>query len=204
MWRVYDLGELITSYKENQAGPQGTGSVMSPILWKTGKWMPLNLWQIKNIKSATSWVVDEMRQEVEVGSSEEGWAHVTSDRRRFDRGCNQELMWTRGGGSLLGIRTWHRFSNRELCNPQIFMLALSSAIYVSISVLSSSKAADWLDGWRGTKVCLDEILLGDLQDPDVHGEGGATCFNLLSWPPGCRNSNQFSSPQWRQWGVGLL
>lgn len=43
---------------------------------------------------------DEMRQEVEVGSSEEEWAHVTSDRCRFDRGCNQELMWTRGGGVI--------------------------------------------------------------------------------------------------------
>lgn len=63
--------------------------------------MTLNLCQIKNIQSTTSRLVDDRRQEVEAGSSEEGWVHVTSDRCRSEHGCNWELMWTRAADPCL-------------------------------------------------------------------------------------------------------
>lgn len=68
MCNVYDLGEMIISDKENQAGPQGTGSQNESYFMKNRKWMPLNLCQIRNIQRAASWLVKEWRLEVEAGS----------------------------------------------------------------------------------------------------------------------------------------
>lgn len=164
--------------KKTRLGPQGTGSCNEFYFAKTRK------------MDAPEFVSDQKYTEHHFPTS--WWQETGGGMGSCDLWQVQIWTWVQlginvdvGSGSLLGLRTWHCISNRELCEPQIFMLALSSAIYVSNSVLSSSKPADWLNSWRGMKVCLDEILLGDLQNPNEHGgRGDMLQFAFLaSWLP---------------------
>lgn len=91
MWSVYDLGEMIISDKENQAGPQGTGSRNESYFVKNRKMDAPEF--VSDQKYTESRFLTGWRQETGSGGRElrggEGsmWPLTGAD---LNVGCNQE------------------------------------------------------------------------------------------------------------------
>lgn len=127
----YDLGEMIISDKENQAGPQGTGSQNESYFVKNRK------------MDAPEFVSDQKRAELHFQTAGQrdtgsGGGELRREWLQVTGGCNRELSCL-GLGKWIPAWTRDAISSGEPCGPQGVMLALSRALCGSNSVLSSQR-----------------------------------------------------------------